>query len=116
MENNQEGKIQEGEIRSAEEESTIEKKVTSKNKLKKSKVEFYIELILFFVLGVLLGVVIKTEARKKITIGFDDYKMRIKKQDYNINQMQNDLIQEQIQKANQKAETQALNKQNKVTK
>ncbi len=110
MENNKEGKIQEGEIR------LVEKKETIGVKRKKSKVEFYIELFLFFVLGVLLGIAIKTEARKKITIGFDDYKMKIKKQDYNINQIQNDLIQKQIQEANQKAESQALDKQSKVTK
>ncbi len=110
MENNKEGKIQEGEIR------LVEKKETIRVKRKKSKVEFYIELFLFFVLGVLLGIAIKTEARKKITIGFDDYKMKIKKQDYNINQIQNDLIQKQIQEANQKAESQALDKQSKVTK
>ncbi len=123
MKNKLEDKIQEGETRPLEKEETSEKELTEEElteekkvisaKPNKTKVEFYIELTLFFILGMLLGVAIKTEARKKITMGFDDYKMNIKSQDYNINQMQNDLIQKQIQEANQKAESQKLNKENK---
>ena len=37
------------------------------------KTDFYIELALFLILGVLIGIAIKTEAVKRITIGFDDY-------------------------------------------
>lgn len=66
-------------------------------KNRKKRYDFYIELILFLILGVLLGIAVKTEAVKKITIGFDDYKMNIKKQDYDINQLQNNLLQKQIQ-------------------
>jgi len=60
---------------------------------KKRKSDFYIELALFFILGILLGLAIKTESVKKITMGFDDYKMNIMRQDYKINQIQKDLAQ-----------------------
>lgn len=58
---------------------------------KKKKTDFYVELVLFLILGVLIGVAIKTEADKKITVGFNDYKMKIMKQDYDINKLQADL-------------------------
>ncbi len=58
---------------------------------KKKRTDFYIELVLFFILGILIGIAVKTEASKKITIGFNDYKMKIMKQDYDINKLQTDL-------------------------
>lgn len=65
-----------------------QKKKTPK---KRKKTDFYIELVLFFILGILIGIAVKTEASKKITIGFNDYKMKIMKQDYDINKLQTDL-------------------------
>lgn len=64
---------------------------------KRIRYDFYVELILFFILGVLLGVAVKTEAAKKITIGFNDYKMKIQSQDYDVNQIQKDLMQKAMQ-------------------
>lgn len=58
---------------------------------KKRRTDFYIELALFMILGILIGIAVKTEADKKITVGFNDYKMKIMKQDYNINKLQADL-------------------------
>lgn len=55
---------------------------------KKEKRSFLVELVLFFILGVLIGIVVKTEAVKKITIGFDDYRMKIHKNDYNLSEME----------------------------
>jgi len=60
----------------------------------KRKTDFYIELALFLILGVLIGIAVKTEAIKKITIGFDDYKMKIASQDYDINKLQQDLAKQ----------------------
>jgi len=74
-----------------------ERVLEAPKKNRKKRYNFYIELILFFILGILLGIAVKTEAVKKVTIGFDDYKMKIKRQDYDINQLQNNLIQKQIQ-------------------
>jgi hypothetical protein len=70
------------------EEEKEEKKEAPK---KRKRTDFYIELALFFILGILVGIAVKTEAAKKITIGFNDYKMKIMKQDYDINKLQTDL-------------------------
>lgn len=52
------------------------------------KMDMYIEFVLIFILGILIGIAVKTEANKRITIGFDDYQMKLAKQDFNINQLQ----------------------------
>ena len=70
----------------------IESVVDNKNKLS----DFYIELALFLILGILIGIAVKTEAVKRITVGFDDYKMKFFSQSYDLNKMQD----EQIQKIN----------------
>jgi len=59
------------------------------------KSNFYFELALFLILGFLLGVVIKTEAAKRVTIGFYDYKVSATGQSYDINEMQKNLLEEQ---------------------
>lgn len=81
-------------------ERIIEKEELIKDEpAKPKKTNSYIELLLFFVLGILLGIAIKIEAVERITIGFDDYKMKIKKQDYNINKIQGEFILKQIEEA-----------------
>lgn len=65
----------------------------SKEKPSKRKRDFYIELALFLILGILLGIAVKTEAVKKVTIGFDDYRMKAAKQDYNIGELEKKLIE-----------------------
>lgn len=60
--------------------------------LKKIKVDdFKFELTLFFILGFLLGFTLKTEAAKKITIGFNDYKVLRAKQGYDLDKLKSDL-------------------------
>lgn len=66
------------------------------DKTKKRKRDFFVELILFFILGILIGIAVKTEAIKNITMGFDDYKMKIGRQDYDINKIQQELIANQL--------------------
>jgi len=72
-----------------------------KKEKRSRKYDFYIELALFLVLGTLIGIAVKTEAQKSITIGFDDYKMKIFKQDYDINQLQADQDKQSAAAANQ---------------
>jgi hypothetical protein len=55
---------------------------------KKTKSEFRSRLMLVFVLEFLIGIALKTEALKKITIDYNDYLMKIKTQSYNINDAQ----------------------------
>jgi hypothetical protein len=80
MENNEEIKITEAEI----EES--ENKVSEKK-----KIDFRFELALFLILGFLLGVVIKSEAVKRITIGFNDGAIISVRQGYDFDRIKEDL-------------------------
>jgi|GEM_PF-4074473 len=92
----EENKIQDGEIVPDSSEE-----ISEREKEKKRKRSLYVEMALFFILGILVGVTLKTEADKKITIGFDDYQMNIKKQDYNINKIEADLIKKSSEESAQ---------------
>jgi len=103
---NEENKIKEAQVSEVEkvEEAVVAAGDSAEisagaSKVKKRKRDFYVELALFFILGILIGIAVKTEAVKRITIGFEDYKMKIEKQDYNINQIQNDLAKKQAEEA-----------------
>lgn len=52
------------------------------------KRDYFIELVLVFILGFLVGIFLKIEAGKLVTIGFDDYKMKFSKNQYSINDLQ----------------------------
>lgn len=99
----EETKVSEEEKKDNYEESKDEKPA------KKGRVDFYVELVLFLVLGILMGVSLKTEATKKMTVGYNDYKMKIMKQDYNINQLQKDLLKKSQEEANQQSNTENSN-------
>ncbi len=61
--------------------------------VKKMKInEKTINYLLIFILGFLVGVAVKTEARKRITIGYDDYLVSQMKQDF-------DLMKSQVSRA-----------------
>jgi hypothetical protein len=83
-------------------------------KARRKKWDFCFELVLFFVLGILIGIAAKNEAAKKITIGFDDYKMKTIREDYDISQLQAGLMkkQEAAQAAAQAAQNQDSQNQN----
>ncbi|MCX6762063.1 MAG: hypothetical protein NTY33_04490 [Candidatus Moranbacteria bacterium] len=109
METNEENKIQDAEIsqdvaseepqkEKTEEVMTADAELDREALAKKMKAEFRSRLILTFILGLLIGIAVKTEALKKITIGYDDYLMKIKSQSYNINDIQTNL-QKQAQAA-----------------
>lgn len=73
----------------------------------KKKRELIFELSLFFVLGILLGVTIKTEAAKRITIGFNDYMIQNVKNVYNVSDMKNNLEKQAQEQAKVQAQTQS---------
>lgn len=83
------------EIKDAEVEE-IKKEETPMEKEKRAKRDFYVELVLFLILGVLIGIVVKTEANKRVTIGFNDYKMKIGAAQYSINKLQADFLNKQM--------------------
>jgi len=58
---------------------------------KRERREAIFEMALFLVLGILLGITIKTEAAKRITIGFNDYKIANGKNSYNIEDIKKNL-------------------------
>lgn len=97
-------------ITDAEMEAVAEsKEETAQNKEKKAKTDFYVEIALVLILGILIGVAAKTEANKRITIGFNDYKMRLGVQQYNINKMQSDLIKKLTNEADSQEHAQDPN-------
>ncbi len=104
----EENKIQEAEI--------ISENIAEEKQPMKEKSKFFKRLALIFLLGFLLGIALKIEALKKITIGYNDYLMKSKTQDYNINQFQMDLaknIEAQAQEQNAQNETgDAINSEN----
>jgi hypothetical protein len=61
----------------------------------RKKTDLYINIALLFILGVLAGVALKGEAKKNITIGFDDYKMKFSSERYKINDLQNKLSEQE---------------------
>jgi hypothetical protein len=73
-------------------ENNLEKK---DNWEKNQKKDFYIEIILMLILGILIGMAIKTEASKRITIGSDDYKIKFSDDAYNLNKLEKELAKNQ---------------------
>jgi hypothetical protein len=90
-------------------ETEMDKNVLSSQVQSKGLRDRKIELALFLILGFLLGVMLKTEAGKRITIGFNDYLVTAERNEININQIQKDAIEKQ--KAQQKEQEEAIQKQ-----
>ncbi|MFC1756333.1 hypothetical protein ACFLY1_00085 [Patescibacteria group bacterium] len=95
-----EKEIKDAEIEESIEENSMEDSLTETGKKKNYKVE----LILFLVLGFLIGIVIKTEAGKRVTMGFDDYKIAALHQDYDLNKVQKELTEKAEKEAAEAAE------------
>lgn len=64
---------------------------------KRKRKEMIFEFALFCILGILLGITIKTEAVKRITIGFNDYQIETEKQRYDISVMKKNLEQQALE-------------------
>lgn len=70
----------------------------------KRKNDAVFEMILILILGFLLGVTIKTEASKRVTIGFNDYKIQQAKQSYDFAAIKANLQQQSQEQKNDSAE------------
>jgi hypothetical protein len=104
---------QEKELEKEKEFELIENEIETSEVLeKKKRREVIFEMALFFILGVLLGITIKTEAVKKITIGFNDYQITKPLQSYDVADMKKKLDE---QLAKQQAEQEALQQQPTAT-
>lgn len=75
------------------------------NSEKNQKKDFYIEVILMLILGILIGVAVKTEAVKRITIGSNDYKIKFFANAYNLNNLEKELAQSQTEAQKAEAES-----------
>lgn len=101
QENKTDDGVQEAQVipleENGEQESLQNEEEALEPKRKRSKADYYVEIALFLILGVLVGVAIKNEAVKKITIGHDDYMMKVARQDYSLNQIQADLLKKKME-------------------
>jgi hypothetical protein len=96
------------------EEENIPEETPEEPSSGKRKVDFYVEMALFLVLGMLIGIAIKTEAAKRVTIGFDDYRMKIRPQQYDMNKLQAQIIEknQQVEAEQQKQLEKSNNPEN----
>lgn len=78
--------LEEKDIQDAEIEETGEKKDKKRN--------YRTEIILIFVIGLLLGIMLKAESLKKVSIGFSDYKVMGGSQEYNLDEIEKRLTDE----------------------
>lgn len=74
MEDKEKNEIKDAEINDISEEA----------KVKKDKNNYRTEIVLIFIIGILLGVMVKAEALKSLSIGFSDYKVKGGTQAYDI--------------------------------
>lgn len=87
----EEEKVQEAQTSEVKKEEVEVEEEKQEKSEKRKKMDFYVELFLFLVLGILVGIAVKGEALKRVTIGYNDYQMKIHKQDYDINKLEADL-------------------------
>lgn len=90
QEENQVAEIEEIE----EEKSSPEPEATEEEIQKKKLRDLKFELALFFILGVLVGITIKTEAVKSITMGFNDFQLKNGKQGYDVEKIKAEITQQ----------------------
>ena len=101
-------KINDAEVSSLEEND--EEIITQKTESGK---KYHLEIVLILIIGFLLGVMIKSEALKSISIGFNDYKVVSAKQGYNIDEIEKELM-EKSKAAAEKAKEKEKQAQKKV--
>jgi hypothetical protein len=73
--------------------------------IEKLKDDFKVRLVLLFLLGLLLGFIIKSEAVESLVIGFDDYRVDAHSQEYDFNEIE-DEMNAKIEKMKAEAEMQ----------
>ncbi|KKP97638.1 MAG: hypothetical protein US25_C0005G0003 [Candidatus Moranbacteria bacterium GW2011_GWE1_36_7] len=66
---------------------------------KKKRREVIFEMMLFLVLGMLLGVTLKTEAIKKVTIGFNDYQIVKPAESYDVAALKKNLDEQMAEQS-----------------
>jgi hypothetical protein len=72
--------------------------------LPQEKMSFRNKLILLALFGALLGFVVKTEAAKRFTVGFEDYKIGDSGETYDISRMEKELLKKKALMEKQRLE------------
>jgi len=80
MEETEKKDIQDAEVSQVDQEKNIKK-------------SYRTEIFFIFVIGLLIGIMVKAESVKKISIGFNDYKVVAKTQEYNIEAIEKSLFE-----------------------
>lgn len=83
MEDQEKNDIQDAQISETEETG---------DKLKNKK-NYHTEIILIFIIGLLLGIMIKAESLKKVSIGFSDYRVKGGSQEYKLDDIEKKLME-----------------------
>lgn len=61
---------------------------------KENKKNYRTEIVLIFIIGLLLGIMIKAESLKKVSIGFSDYKVTGGAQGYDLDGIEERMLEE----------------------
>jgi TctA family transporter len=72
---------------------------THQEEEEKKKRNYKTEIVLILVIGFLLGAMIKAEAIKRVSVGFSDYKVIAKSQQYDIDAIEDNLAEEAAQES-----------------
>lgn len=72
----------------------------------KNKKSYQTEIILIFIIGLLLGIMLKAESLKKVSIGFSDYRVAGGVQEYKM-----DDIEKQLKEKSEKAQAEQAEQQ-----
>lgn len=89
MEDKEKNEIQDAEVDKISEDSLAYNKDSAK-----SKKNYRTEIILILIIGILVGIMVKAEALKKLSIGFSDYRVKGGAQEYDLEEIEKKLIEE----------------------
>lgn len=82
-------------VSESEENQEVEKQEeqieTEVERAQRKRREAMFEYALFLILGILIGITLKTEAVKRITIGFNDYQIKKNASSYDVNAIKKGL-------------------------
>lgn len=105
----QEQQSMEGENKTALEEQKGQAEIEQKEEGKKKRFSKHIDtrMIALFVIGILVGITLKTQAVKSITMGYDDYRLENTKSDFVLTKSEDEEEAEEPSE-NENEETQEL--------
>ncbi|EKE20913.1 MAG: hypothetical protein ACD_7C00429G0003 [uncultured bacterium] len=95
MEDQEKNNIQEAQVSEVDANKKVNLSVATDGLKSKN---YHTEIILIFIIGLLLGIMVKAESLKKVSIGFSDYKLKGGAQEYNLDEIEKKMIEESKKK------------------